>query len=108
MRRVLLDKGGSSWLRQRSQPSRWGSRRNSESWRTCGEIRLEIEKEAMGGGSKVAVGTRKSLDAGVKQLLKLAACRTEGSHRSGGKDRRTRFCTAWVYSRQTSCGASCT
>jgi len=46
------------------------------------EIRLEIDEEAMGGHSIVSVGSRKSLDAGVKDLLEFLLGRSGGWGRS--------------------------
>jgi hypothetical protein len=44
------------------------------------EIRLEVGEEAMGGHAIVSVGSRESLDAGVKNLLELLV-EGGGSHK---------------------------
>ncbi len=46
------------------------------------EIRLETGEEAMGSHSIVSVGSRKSLDAGVKDLLEFLVGRSGGWGRS--------------------------
>jgi hypothetical protein len=46
------------------------------------EIRLEIGEEAMGGHSIVAVGSRKSLDAGVEDLLEFLVGQSGGGGRN--------------------------
>jgi hypothetical protein len=46
------------------------------------EIRLEIGEEAMGSRSIVSVGSRKSLDAGVKDLLEFVVGQSGGWGRS--------------------------
>ena len=45
------------------------------------EIRLEIGEEAMGGHAIVSVGSRESLDAGVKNLLEFLVEGAGGSHK---------------------------
>jgi hypothetical protein len=73
------------------------------------KIRLEIGEEAMGGDSKISVGSGESLDARVKNLGEFLVGQRGGwgaSHRFWGQDKRVRFCTARAYSRQTSWGAS--
>jgi|SRR6266566_8728569 len=45
------------------------------------EMRLEMGEEAMGGHSIVSVGSRESLDAGVKNLLEFLVDRSGGSHK---------------------------
>ena len=55
----------------------------------------------MDGGANVSVGTE-GLDASIQHLGDLRMERAGASHRFAGKDRRTRFCTARAYSRQTS------
>jgi len=69
------------------------------------KIGLEIGEEAMGSHSIVSVGSRQSLDAGVKDLLEFQVGQSDGwgrSHTVWGTDKRMRFCTARAYSRQTS------
>src|SRR2546430_1508443 len=62
-----------------------------------GKILLEIGQEAIGGDSKISMGSGESLDASIKNLgeFLVGQCGRRGAnHRFWGKNKRVRFCTA--------------